>query len=486
MSAAGASGLGRAIAPLVAAHPGHCGIHPLRDPQEAFAARALLAAAAEHTLDVQCYIWHADVSGTLLFDALRAAADRGVQIRLLLDDANTAGLDPILLVLDQHPRIAVRLFNPFRSRRWRWLDYVTNLARVNRRMHNKSFTIDGQVTIVGGRNIGDEYFGVPEAVDFEDLDVIAVGPVVREVCSAFDRYWESESAVPIESVLRRPPVAKRGIGLPVVLNDRQQAISREYAQAMGRSSFARDLENGRLGFEWAPTRLWVDPPLKGMGRAAARQLVSRQLRELFGESASHVDLVSPYFVPGRWGAKYLATLARRGNRIRVLTNALESTDVLAAHAGYAKYRRRLLSAGVKLYELKRSPAAPVVARELRGDAHPRTGLPGSSRSSLHAKTFAIDGARVFVGSLNFDPRSAKLNTEMGLVIDCPALAQRVSTVFDEHVPFRAYEVVLTHGRMNWLERKDGLTVDHEREPGATLWQRFLVRIYSALPIESLL
>jgi putative cardiolipin synthase len=160
--------------------------------------------------------------------------------------------------------------------------------------------------------------------------------------------------------------------------------------------------------------------------------------------------------------------------------------VPAVHAGYAKYRRRLLAAGVKLYELKRSPAAPVMARELQGDSPPRTHLAGSSFSSLHAKTFAIDGARVFVGSFNFDPRSAKLNTEMGFVIDCPAMAQRVAAVFDEHVPFRAYEVTLTRGHVNWLERKDGLIINHEREPGATLWQRFLVRIFSLLPIESLL
>jgi putative cardiolipin synthase len=301
--------LGRAIEPMVAAHPGLCGIHALRDPHEAFAARALLAAAAGQTLDVQYYMWHADVSGSLLFEALRAAADRGVQVRLLLDDANTAGLDAVLLALDQHARIEIRLFNPFRNRRWRWIDYVTNLARVNRRMHNKSFTVDDQVTIVGGRNIGDEYFGVPEAVDFEDLDVIAVGPVVRDVAAAFDRYWDSASAVPLGRALRRTPVARRGAGIPVVLNQRQQAISREYAEAVRRSSFAHDLESATLSLEWAPTRLFVDHPLKGIGRAAARQLVSRQLRELFGESASHVDLVSPYFVPGRWGARYLATLA---------------------------------------------------------------------------------------------------------------------------------------------------------------------------------
>lgn len=197
----GATRLGQAISPLVEAHPGMSGIFPLADARDAFAARALLARAAERTLDLQYYIWHADMSGTLLFNAIRDAADRGVRVRLLLDDHGTSGVDTELAALDAHPDIEIRLFNPFVIRKPRAINYLTDFFRLNRRMHNKSFTADNQATIIGGRNTGDEYFGASDGLLYVDLDVMAVGPVVSEVSKDFDRYWASESSYPVERLL---------------------------------------------------------------------------------------------------------------------------------------------------------------------------------------------------------------------------------------------------------------------------------------------
>jgi putative cardiolipin synthase len=514
-----ASALGRATAPLADAHPGQCGIFPLADAREAFAARVLLARAAERTLDVQYYIWRADTTGTLLLEALHEAAERGVRVRLLLDDNGTAGMDGVLAALDTHPLVQVRLFNPFRVRRPKWLGYLTDFARANRRMHNKSFTADGEATIVGGRNVGDEYFGATDGVLFSDLDVLAVGPVVPEVAQDFDRYWNCASSCPVAQVL--PPAEP---ALLQALAARARSAERDpraaaYVQAIARMPFVHELVQGRLPLQWAPTRMVSDDPAKGLGRARDRSLMIRQLAEILGTPASHVDLVSPYFVPGAAGAKAFEAMRARGVQVRVLTNALEATDVTAVHAGYARRRRRLLRAGVELYELRRAalpPGAPVHRRGLLWRSRAGTGSAGldgdaetpgqrrkgskggnkgksgkgafgSSGSSLHAKTFAVDGRHVFIGSFNFDPRSVHLNTELGFVIDSPLLAREVDAAFDGPVPQQAYTVQLdARGALCWTEQVGSRTVRHRTEPGTRWWQRAGVTLLSWLPIEWLL
>lgn len=473
----GTTRIGRAVAPLVDAHPGTSGIYPLRDARDAFAARALLAQAAERSLDVQYYIWNEDMTGTLLFEALHAAADRGVRVRLLLDDNNTPGLDPTLAALDAHRHIEVRLFNPFVIRRPR-IGYLTDFFRANRRMHNKSFTFDNQVTIIGGRNIGDEYFDATEGLLFTDVDVIAVGPVVNEVSQDFDRYWASESSYPADRLL--PPVGSESIealAAAASLIERDPAAA-AYTEALRESSFARDLIDRTLVLEWAPTRMVSDDHAKGLGLASPEALLPRKLRNILGEPAFEVDLVSPYFVPTASGVDTFAGMAERGVNVRVLVNSLEATDVDAVHAGYVKRRRPLLEAGITLYEMRRfSPG-------FRAD---RIGLMGSAGTSLHAKTFAVDRSRVFIGSFNFDPRSAELNTEMGFVIDSPALAQQVKAVFDNDIPANAYEVRLSDaGEPYWIERREAGLVRHDTEPGTGFWQRAGVWFMSLLPIESLL
>ena len=464
--------LGRAIAPAVAQHPGRSGVYPLLDSRDAFAARALLARAAERSLDVQYYIWKDDLSGRLLFEALHQAAGRGVRVRLLLDDNGVAGLDETLAALDAHPNIEVRLFNPFMNRGVRWLGYLTDFTRLNRRMHNKSFTADSQATIVGGRNVGDEYFDAAEGMVFVDLDVLAVGPVVKEVSADFDRYWASGSAYPAARLLAP---AEPGFRAPA-----GGEAAAKYLEAVKRSPFVRDLLERRLPLEWAPTQLVSDDPAKGLGEAPHGATLSHDLRQLFGEPQKAVDLVSAYFVPAQAGTEMFTEWARRGVKVRVLTNSFEATDVSVVHAGYAKRRKQLLESGVILYELRALSAAPEPAGRLVGSS-------GGSAASLHAKTFAADGVNVFIGSFNFDPRSAHLNTEMGIVIHSPALAQRITDAFDRRIPQRAYEPKLNpSGELYWIELREGSSVRHDIEPGTTAWQRLAVRLLSLLPIDWLL
>jgi putative cardiolipin synthase len=472
------SPLGQSIQPLAQAHPAESGVFTLRDGRDAFAARVLLADAARHTLDVQYYIWHADMSGTLLFEAVHRAADRGVLVRLLLDDNNTSGLDAILAALDAHPNIEVRLFNPFPIRRWRALAYLTDFARLNRRMHNKSYTADAQATIIGGRNVGDEYFDAGQELSFVDLDVLAIGPVVGDVSRDFERYWTSGSAHRASRVLSPAnPAAMQELAAAAARVERDPA-AQAYRQAIAGSPFVRQLLQGELPFEWATTQMVSDDPAKGLGLAGDNGLLLTRLELILKKPSFELDLVSPYFVPTAAGVAYFTSLARKGVKITVLTNSLAATDVAVVHAGYAKRRRALLKVGVTLFEAKRLSSS---------HSGKDRGLTGSSASALHAKTFSVDRSHVFVGSLNLDPRSARLNTELGFVIDSPSVAQAIADAFDNGIAAQAYRVRLgAHGRLLWIEKVDGQETVHHTEPGTRWWWRVGVVLLSWLPIEWLL
>lgn len=471
--------LGRALAPELAAHPGLNGIWTLPDAQDAFAARVLLARTAQRTLDVQYYIWRQDMTGTLLFEALHEAAERGVRVRLLLDDNNTRGLDAALAALDAHPNMEVRLFNPYVQRKVRLLGLLTDFSRANRRMHNKSFTADNQATVLGGRNVGDEYFGATDGVLFADLDVLAVGPVVKAVSDDFDRYWASDSSYPVAGLLPAvDPTHLRELVEQASLIERDPAAAM-YVEAVRNSDFIRRLFEQRLDLEWAPVRLVSDDPAKGLGLAPREALLPHQLKEILGTPQQHLQLVSPYFVPTRSGVEAFAAMAAQGIDVRVLTNSLDATDVAPVHAGYAKWRKALLQAGVELYEMRRT--AP------DHEPPPKGGPFGSSGSSLHAKTFAVDGQRLFVGSFNFDPRSSHLNTELGLVIDSPRLAEQIRSAFEQAVPANAYRVRLDEaGRLYWQEQAGPQQRVYTQEPNSGLLKRAAVRVLSWLPIDWLL
>ncbi|MEO8486813.1 MAG: phospholipase D family protein [Betaproteobacteria bacterium] len=473
--------LGRAVAPDAAAHRGRSGVHALPTSGDAFAARVLLADAAEATLDAQYYIWHDDATGTLMMEALWRAAGRGVRVRMLVDDFDTSGLDERLATLDAHRNIEVRLYNPFAHRGMRSLDFAADFGRVNRRMHNKSFTVDNQATIVGGRNIGDEYFGAGEGVEFTDLDVVAIGPVVREVSAAFDLYWNSASAYPAAALLPAPSAGARTRLENAFAATRLDPEAMTYLAVLRDSQNVRDLVAGRLPLEWTDVRVVYDDPRKTLDASDDRQLLLlASLLPAVGRPERSFDLVSPYFVPAENGTAALVALARRGVQVRILTNSLAATDVGPVHAGYAKRREALLRAGVRLYEFKPDAAPPPT------DA--KKGFGGSGAASLHAKTFAIDGKRIFVGSFNFDPRSARLNTEMGVVIESEALAGKLGRVFDTRVATDAYEVRLRDdgAGLEWIDRSPAGEVRHLVEPGTTAWRRAWIRSLELLPIDWLL
>jgi putative cardiolipin synthase len=468
--------LGQAIAPEAARHPGLTGIEPIGDGRVALGMRLALLRAATRSVDIQTFIWRDDHSGILLYEEIVRAAERGVRVRLLLDDVNAQGLDPIFSLLDAQPNVELRLYNPFTSRGSRGLGFLGDFARLNRRMHNKSFTVDNQAAIVGGRNIADEYFEAGDGLSFADFDLLAVGAAVAEVSKQFDLYWNSASSYPARLIIDRQPAVGRA-----ELAARAQAIHdspnvRKYAEAMNRTPQAQALLGRTLQFEWTTARVVHDDPAKTLdpGEDEGLQLLPRLFQE-FGEPVSDFDLVSPYFVPGQQGTESLAAMSRRGVRVRVLTNSLAGTDEVSVHSGYAKRRKDLLHAGVQLLEIKPS-AAPILKRGEEIGKH--------STAGLHAKTFAVDHKKIFVGSFNFDPRSAKLNTEMGLVIESPSLARRLSAVLDGASPALAYRVTLEpDGSLRW---HDGLGATLDDEPETSWARRLKVRIFSWLPIEWLL
>ena len=430
--------------------------------------------AAERTLDVQYYIWRDDITGHALLDELRQAADRGVRVRLLLDD-NGHAMDATLLALDEHPGIEVRLFNPFSVRHPKVLGYLTHFSRANRRMHNKSLIADGQAAIIGGRNVGDEYFGATDGVLFADLDVLATGAVLPDLSADFDRYWTSGSSYPIDRIV----VAARAADAhpDSAAQARADPRAARFSTALRESRFVPELLAGTLVPQWARVEMVSDDPRKGLGQARDEDLLAHQLRRILARPPrASLDLVSPYFVPTDAGVEVFVRLAVSGVRVRILTNALEATDVSAVHSGYARHRQALLRAGVELHEMRRGASAPG-----------RPGLLGSSGSSLHAKTFAIDGERVFVGSMNFDPRSVRLNTELGFIIDSPPMARAVADAFEREIPAAAYAVRLDErGKLVWIERREGGDIRHTREPGASLGRSAWIGLLSLLPIEWLL
>jgi putative cardiolipin synthase len=489
-AAAEATALGQRFAPALAQHPGRSGVRPLADPLEALAARIRVIRAAQSSILVQYYIWRGDISGTILLHELLQAALRGVQVRLLLDDNGIDNLDGALRALDSHPQFEVRLFNPFVIRRPKRIGYLVDFARLNRRMHNKALIVDGTLAIVGGRNIGDEYFGATDGALFMDLDAVVAGPVVTALAEDFDRYWKCPSAHAVTKVLARvPPWPGQRLASKVDAARSRSAAARYRACFEALTGPDPLLEPG--GYDWVLATLVSDDPAKGLGRAERKDMLADQLLAATGRVERQLGIVSAYFVPAREGTAQLASLAGRGVAVAILTNAFEANNHVAVHAGYAPRRRTLLAAGVRLFEVRREASHPFRPSPdsyvLDDGPRPRRRRSGSFRSSgsaLHAKTFAVDRTRIFIGSFNFDPRSLALNTELGVLLECPALAEALMHQFDQRFAGAAYEVVLEEGRMAWVDTATG-----ERfatEPGTTAAARLLVRLLGLLPIEWLL
>lgn len=480
--------LARSFAGALAAGPGEAsGVHLLVSGQEAFAARAALAESARHTLDLQYYIVEQDATATQLLYRALLAARRGVRVRLLIDDMNTGVRDSDLAILALHPNVQVRLFNPFSLRGFsslsRMLELLGSDERLNRRMHNKLWIADNAAVVMGGRNLGDAYFEASPDAAFVDLDVLAVGQVVREVSGSFDRFWNSPWAIPIEAFVRAPvPLADRD----AMLEDmavRAEAFRRgDYAQSVRALDLGRQIRLGGLSLVPVAARALSDAPGDAVADLPDKvEGIFPALRGMVERAQHEVLMISPYFVPSDVSLGVLCGLARRGVQVSVLTNSLASTDVPVVHAGYARYRARLLACGVALFELRPS-------RERT--AHTPQGL--SSGASLHAKAVVVDRQSVLLGSMNLDPRSRRLNTEVALQVDSAALGAQLGRVFAEATtPGSAFQVRLDvpgdpTSALHWDGLEDGRPRRHASEPLASPWRRIFTPFMGAFMPEELL
>ena len=469
--------VGQYVAAVSAAHAeGGSGFYLLQEGIDALALRLLLAKFAERSIDAQYFYIQRDLSGHLFINALLDAADRGVRVRLLVDDILTIGFGPDIAALESHPNIEVRIFNPFAHRSsTRYAEFFTDLGRVNHRMHNKSFTVDNQVTIVGGRNIGDEYFDAERDFQYGDLDVIGLGPVAKEISEGFDVYWNFEAAVPSEAIVEQPDDADA----LQELRDRMASAVEEASQSQyGEALISTILDNiGSTQFPlyWGDPIVVYDDPEKVLDSAAADvPTIRSQLRSKVLGAAEELLIVTPYFVPQERGVDAFRELRDRGVRTLVVTNSLASTDQIAVHAHYARYRKELLEMGVELYEVK--PDTNFQESKRSGYAF--------SLSALHAKAFIVDRRYIFIGSFNWDPRSVDINTEMGIYLDAePMASSRADRLFaslDKH----AFRLRLDDdGNIEWVDSEETDEVLFNKEPQVGFWRRFQAGFYRILPIE---
>lgn len=475
--------LGQAGAREKSDNPDKSGFILLGNGLDAFVARAVLAHTAQRSIDAQYYLFHNDLTGKLFMDQLIKAADRGVRVRLLVDDMGLEDRDRGAMALDLHPKIEVRIFNPFSRKTGRKLQFVTGFGTKTRRMHNKSFTVDNQVTILGGRNIGDEYFDAQPDLAFADLDVLAMGPVVDQVSTSFDRYWNHELAYPALTLMNKPPTPEEVTQKRQKLN---KFIARQkdspYLQALKNSNLAKELKANQETYHWGDAEVISDAPEKiTRDRSETHLHMAPKLAPYLEAIDEELIIFSPYFVPGNQGVAFLTGLASQGIRVRILTNSLASTDVGIVHAGYAKYRKALLRGGVEIHEMNKK-----LTREQR---HDKKGVTGSSKASLHAKSFIFDRSRVFIGSLNLDPRSITENTEIGVVFTSREIAADMAGWFDQNIDKIAFQLELTKGpgekeEIVWHGFVNGKPKTFNVEPYTGFWRRFGIGLMGILPIES--
>ncbi len=484
--------LGRQFANAARGHDGNSGFRLLSVGVDGFLVRAQMIDEATRTLDLEYFIFRQDETGQLLADELLRAADRGVRVRLLVDDAETHDVDDRLAALSAHPNIHIRIFNPFTYRGrvplFRDLDFAFDASRLDYRMHNKLMVVDNAIALVGGRNIGDRYFQVDPDSQFGDDDVFAAGPVVKELSQSFDEYWSSELAIPIAALQRDKPTAAALTAYRATLDEHRKALKADgvaYARRIAAGEPLAGMLSGRLPLVWAHAEVICDSPDKRrvergeMGGSLMHGAVADAARSV----QSELLIVTPFFVPGAAGMRLLADLRKRGVHIRVLTNSLESTPELIAQAGYMHYRRPLLEDGVELSEVRTQLGSAHGSGETRADAR-------YGNYALHAKLFVFDRKRLYVGSMNFDERSRHINTEIGLIIDSPELAREAAARFEAIASLAdSYQLALRAepagglSRLVWRTEERGKPVEYEMEPADSAWQRMEVDLLSLLPLD---
>jgi len=466
------TGLGKDLAALAAEHPGQSGVAIIRRGRPAFTARVVLADLAEQTLDVQYFLWESDATGRILADHLMRAADRGVRVRILIDDVNLKDRDAGIAALDAHPNVEIRLFNPFAHRGSHLVGFLVDFARVNHRMHNKLMVMDNALAIVGGRNMSDPYFEVDPRANFRDLDIAAAGPVVRDLSKVFDRFWNGEWSVPIAALVDRP---YGEADLSAHMQRIREAIAKQdYPHPLDQDVAALKSELLTLvrGFVWAPAYAVYDDPATISD--PSQRVMRTLLFQRFDRLQTELLIESAYFIPLDRGVAKLKELVDRGVRVRVLTNSLASNDVISAFAGYSKRREALVRNGIELYELRPEPGP--VRKRLFG---------GGSKAGLHTKAIVFDRTDVFIGSFNLDARSSAINTEAGLYVESSALAAQVMEFMNEGVdPDVSFRVQLDRGKLYWVAEDEGTPLRYDKDPMTSFPQRFGAGFIRLLPVDT--
>ena len=491
--------LGQHVAAQTAAHPGLSGFSLFPRGIDGLLLRTQLIRSAQRSLDIQYFVFVEDYTGKLLLDGVLHAADRGVRVRLLIDDLNAFALGDArktLATLDRHRNIEIRMFNPFAYRGnvslLQRIEFVVNAPRLNHRMHNKLLIADSTIAIVGGRNVADEYFDTGAvAIRFGDFDVAAMGPVVPDLAQSFDAYWNCALAIPQEALAQPQRTPMHEVRAELTENRAETDVPAIMRRLEAGNPLA-GLLDGRMPLAWARATMIADPPEKAEPGASAveRFPTAAAIDTMINDVGHDLIVISPYFIPGPEGQAALERLLKRGVHVRILTNSLASTDVPAVHGAYRRYRRALLTAGAEIFEVR---PVPGTGDESHGGAR-SSGSSGSSGASgapfaLHAKAYVFDDRTVFLGSANLDPRSFELNTEVGLLIESPDLAAQVIRRFDEFAASaNSYRVMLAPESaplaMKWQTEVAGERIDWSDEPDTTLWQRLKADLYTLmLPLE---
>ena len=470
--------IGRLFEKEAKKHSGKSGFKLIPYGQDAFTARIAMARLAQKSLDLQYYLWKSDKTGLILAGEVLDAANRGVKVRILLDDIGQNGRDDIVAAINKHPNIQIRIFNPFAHRNSHLLDFIGDYDRVNHRMHNKTIIADNALAIVGGRNIGDQYFGVGEETSFRDLDIAAAGPVVRQISSVYDHFWNSNWTVPIGALAKHSYTKKDLLNIQQMIHRRISGLHFPYPLNQDIEILKKDMIRIRDSFVWAKAvYVWDDPDMMYIEADKQKNTMIQKLKQRVQSVKKSLHIESAYFIPRPSGIAELIRLQKRGIKVRLLTNSLASNDVIAAHAGYAGYRKELLSAGVELYELRPDAGANrIVNRRLISD---------TNNTGLHAKAMVFDSNAVFVGSFNLDPRSAAINTEGGLYIESPTIAKEVLAFMSKGIkPQNSYRVLLdTRGGLAWITVIDGKTKVYHSDPVVGEWRRLKADMIRILPVE---
>lgn len=453
----------------------------MNDAFQSIASRIHLIRKAKYTLDLQYYIWADDFIGNLMLHELLKAADRGVKVRLLIDDQNGTKIDRQLSALLTHPNISIKLYNPYKFRHFRVMDYIFRAQRINHRMHNKLIIADGAIAVTGGRNISSEYFDASESFQFTDMDVLFFGQSVNRANEVFTEFWNFELSYPIEQFISKGS-AQDLIDLRKSFEKLEQAEhSTDEKVNLEQKELANELNQNKIN--WAYADFLADSPKKSLGKAQGNELISHQIHQHLGDPKQEMDLIAAYFVPTQNGTDFISQFSKQNVNVRILTNSFVANDVALVHAFYQKYRVDILKNGAKLYEFK-----PYIERKRRTWYEVVTGniIPkkGKNKSSLHAKFINIDD-KVFIGSFNLDPRSFNINTEVGLVLKSDPLQEQISDLLDRTLLTVAYELQLnSQGELIWLDYQgDGKVIEHHVDPETTRFQRFMMYSVSYLPLE---